>query len=439
MSTTVVSAHSLCKSYRVGGSGPRSATLAEALLRRIPQLARGSRHIAGDAAGRHLFWALRDVSFDLQQGSVVGIVGRNGAGKSTLLKILSRITPPTAGHAEIHGRVGSLLEVGTGFNPDMSGRENIYFSATILGMHKREIDRQLDTIIDFADIPGFVDTPVKQYSSGMYMRLAFAVAAHLPHEILFVDEVLAVGDVSFQRKCLGKLNESAQSGRTILFVSHNMAALVALCTRALLLEHGTLTQDGPAIDIVRAFESSLTTTKSGYEEISLDDAEHSGTGKGLFRTVQLTALRSGVPADTIATGDDLTVRLHIAAIESVADQNVAIIIYDAMGYRLIDVNLALHNDFVTLRAGESADISFRLRDLLLRPGEYRLGLWMGRAGAEDTDAVSSAISFLVNPSYDDVMHSTVFPGPYQCRFLHNVQRREGTINPETMQTSSDGS
>jgi lipopolysaccharide transport system ATP-binding protein len=206
-------------------------------------------------------WALRNVSFDIERGQIVGIIGPNGAGKSTLLKILSRITEPTEGRVEIHGRVGSLLEVGTGFHPELSGRENAYLSGALLGMRKVEIDRKLDEILAFAEIEKFADTPVKHYSSGMYVRLAFAVAAHLEPEILIVDEVLAVGDVSFQRKCLNKMEDVRQHGRTVLFVSHNMAAITRLCQRAILVSNGGIQKDGPAAEVASAYlMSSLRAT-----------------------------------------------------------------------------------------------------------------------------------------------------------------------------------
>src|SRR5580658_3852234 len=195
-------------------------------------------------------WALKDVNFEVQQGEVVGLIGRNGAGKSTLLKILARITRPTEGHAEIHGRVGSLLEVGTGFHGELTGRENVYMSGAILGMRKAEIDRKFDEIVAFSEVERFLDTPLKHYSSGMQMRLAFAVAAHLEPEVLLVDEVLAVGDASFQKKCLGKMSDVARRGRTILFVSHNMAAMKALCSRAVLIREGTIAKSGAVAEVV---------------------------------------------------------------------------------------------------------------------------------------------------------------------------------------------
>ena len=202
-----------------------------------------------------VFWALKDVSFDVKQGEVVGIIGRNGAGKSTLLKILCRITEPTTGRVGIRGRVASLLEVGTGFHPDLSGRENIYLNGAVLGMKRREIERHFDEIVTFAEVEKFIDTAVKRYSSGMYVRLAFAVAAHLNPEILLVDEVLAVGDASFQRKCLGKMNEVTRSGRTVLLVTHNLSVIPQLCERAVLLRHGRVAACGPAQEVLDSYVS----------------------------------------------------------------------------------------------------------------------------------------------------------------------------------------
>src|SRR5437660_3102468 len=198
------------------------------------------------------FWALKDVSLEVKEGEVLGLIGRNGAGKTTLLKILSRITRPTEGWAEIHGRVGSLLEVGTGFHPELTGRENTFLSGAILGMSKAEIERKFDEIVAFAELEKFIDTPVKHYSSGMYVRLAFAVAAHLEPDILLVDEVLAVGDIDFQRRCLGKMREATGEGRTVVFVSHNMASIRALCSRAILLDRGRVKADGNVEDVISA-------------------------------------------------------------------------------------------------------------------------------------------------------------------------------------------
>ena len=256
MSNLAIRVENLGKQYRIGGPQARYKTLRESLsgaatapLRRIRSLARGRQ--AKDADDT--IWALRDVSFEVRRGDVVGIVGRNGAGKSTLLKILSRITEPTTGSAELHGRVGTLLEVGTGFHPELTGRENIYLNGAILGMKRADTERKFDEIVAFAEVDRFIDTPVKHYSSGMYLRLAFSVAAYLEPDIFIVDEVLAVGDVQFQKKCLGKMENVAKQGRTVLFVSHNMAAVRNLCSQAILLRNGHTELAGPAEAVIAQY------------------------------------------------------------------------------------------------------------------------------------------------------------------------------------------
>jgi lipopolysaccharide transport system ATP-binding protein len=243
MSELAISIRDLGKRYRLHGGGPKArySTLRDAVTGVFKKPFR-RREPGKD------FWALRNVSFDVRRGDVVGVIGRNGAGKSTLLKILSLITDPTEGEADIHGRVGSLLEVGTGFHPELTGRENVYLNGSILGMRRSEIARQFDAIVSFAEVEEFIDTPVKFYSSGMYTRLAFAVAAHLETDILIVDEVLAVGDAAFQKKCLGKMNEVARGGRTVLFVSHNMQTISALCNRSLCLHRGSVVFAGSVVD-----------------------------------------------------------------------------------------------------------------------------------------------------------------------------------------------
>src|SRR5687768_14453025 len=251
MSDVAIQAQGLGKQYRLGAA-ERYRTFRETLVGAVKaplaKLRGGSRRKDDDS-----FWALRDVSFDIKRGEVVGVIGRNGAGKSTLLKVLSRITEPTSGYADVYGRVGSLLEVGTGFHNELSGRDNIYLNGSILGMTRAEIRGRFDEIVAFSECERFLDTPVKRYSSGMYMRLAFAVAAHLEPEILVVDEVLAVGDAAFQKKCLGKMNDVASRGRTVLFVSHNMAAVQGLCARAIRLDRGRVAEQGPAAPVVQRY------------------------------------------------------------------------------------------------------------------------------------------------------------------------------------------
>lgn len=275
-SDVAIRVEDLSKLYSIGGKKEKYRTLrdtvsdaATAPFRRVRSaLQRNGQGHTED----NTIWALKDVSFEVKRGEVVGVIGRNGAGKSTLLKILSRITEPTSGRAAIHGRVGSLLEVGTGFHPELTGRENIYLNGAILGMKRTELERRFDEIVAFAEVEKFIDTPVKHYSSGMYLRLAFAVAAHLEPEILLIDEVLAVGDASFQRKCLNKMQEVGQQGRTVLFVSHNILAITRLCPRTILLDEGGVLMDAPSYQVMRSYLSSGIGTSAAREWSDLSSA-----------------------------------------------------------------------------------------------------------------------------------------------------------------------
>jgi lipopolysaccharide transport system ATP-binding protein len=284
MSNLAIRVENLGKQYQIGGPQARYKSLRETLggaasapLRRIRSIARGGQ--AND--DRNTIWALRDVCFEVHPGEVVGIIGRNGAGKSTLLKILSRITEPTEGYAELYGRVGTLLEVGTGFHPELTGRENIYLNGAILGMQRAEIERKFDEIVAFAEVERFIDTPVKHYSSGMYLRLAFSVAAHLEPEILIVDEVLAVGDAQFQKKCLGKMEDVAKQGRTVLFVSHNMAAIRNLCSQALLLRNGHTELAGPADVVIKQYLAAGADVLAAMVALPCGAPDDAGAGTSL--------------------------------------------------------------------------------------------------------------------------------------------------------------
>src|SRR5947208_640174 len=259
MNNSVISVRGLGKAYRIGMVNPKHTNFRETVMEAIKTPFRRMRKYDDDFSSDEpdTFWALTDINFDVGQGEVLGVIGRNGAGKSTLLKVLSRITEPSEGEARIRGRVSSLLEVGTGFHPELTGRENIYLNGAILGMRKSEIAAKFDEIVAFSEVEKFLDTPVKHYSSGMYVRLAFAVAAHLEPEVLVVDEVLAVGDAAFQKKCLGKMSEVSQGGRTVLFVSHNMATVENLCQHALVLDHGQAVFTGSAKDGVQYYLKQL--------------------------------------------------------------------------------------------------------------------------------------------------------------------------------------
>ena len=261
MSSLMIKVNNLSKRYRIGAAQKGYKTFREAIMEGISAPVRNLARLRSltrfkEGYEEDVIWALKDVSFEVNEGEVLGIIGKNGAGKTTLLKVLSRITDPTSGFAEIHGRVSSLLEVGTGFHPELTGRENIFLNGAILGMRKREIERKFDDIVSFSEIEKYIDTPVKRYSTGMRVRLAFAVAAHLEPEILLIDEVLAVGDIAFQKKCLGRMGDIAKGGRTILFVSHNMGAIRSLCETAIWLDNGQIVKEGTAEEVVRAYEEN---------------------------------------------------------------------------------------------------------------------------------------------------------------------------------------
>ncbi len=365
------------------------------------------------------FWALKDVSLEVKEGEVLGLIGRNGAGKTTLLKILSRITRPTTGWADIHGRVGSLLEVGTGFHPELTGRENTFLSGAILGMSRREIISKFDEIVAFAELEKFIDTPVKHYSSGMYVRLAFAVAAHLEPEILLVDEVLAVGDIRFQKKCMGKMGDVARAGRTVVLVSHNMAAINALSSRVVLLNDGGIEFDGPTLEATaRYYAESLESAETGASLLNL---KREGNGKARFSTISVQPLNSAGDRNEAAyPGCDLSIETEIVCHSDISDCNLAIIIYEMNGFRVIDTNTAQKGEFVSLRAGQKARGCFLLRDVLLKPGKYFVGLWLGRLYMETIDHVESAATFDIVESEESSQHTIVYPGTYLCRFEQSV-------------------
>jgi lipopolysaccharide transport system ATP-binding protein len=333
-------AEDLRKLYRLGEGRPRHNTLRDLVASGVPAF---FRTLARPARRREVpsIWALDGVSFQVARGEVVGILGRNGAGKSTLLKVLSRITEPTAGWADIHGRVGSLLEVGTGFHSELTGRENLYLSGAILGMRRAEIARKFDEIVEFAEVARFIDTPVKRYSSGMYLRLAFAVAAHLEPEILLVDEVLAVGDAAFQKKCLGKMGDVAREGRTVLFVSHNLVAIESLCGRALWLDGGRIVREGPPGAVVSEYVRAAF-SPSTERVWSAEEAPHAA-GVRLCRT----AVRpdGGSPSDPITVRTPLVLELDYWNEDPKAHVSVSMAVYNGQDLLLFDVCPPLDPDW----------------------------------------------------------------------------------------------
>jgi lipopolysaccharide transport system ATP-binding protein len=380
----------LGKRYRLEGGGGdcyRYRSLREDLARwaKVPlRLLRGGTSPKGED-----FWALREISFELESGEVLGIIGRNGAGKSTLLKVLSRITSPTTGHVELRGRVGSLLEVGTGFHPELTGRENVFLNGSILGMTRREIGRKFDEIVAFAEVEKFLDTPVKRYSSGMYVRLAFAVAAHLEPEILIVDEVLAVGDAAFQKKCLNKMGDAAGQGRTILFVSHNMGAVQNLCRRGVLLEHGRVQMLGTAREVAARYLAA-----SEAAAATPLDERRDRTGEGRFRFEEVILFdAAGRPRAYAVTGEDLylKVRLRVSGDGPLpAPLEIGIAVREPQGLRITE--LASHFTGESPTTGAAArEITCYVPRLPLLPASYRLDLWCGVLGETEDYLLDAAV------------------------------------------------
>jgi homopolymeric O-antigen transport system ATP-binding protein len=356
----------LSKHYRLGERQRGYKTLRETIADAVKAPFRRFRGQRSEVERQKSadFWALKDVSFEVQPGEVVGIIGRNGAGKSTLLKILSRITEPTSGRIELRGRVGSLLEVGTGFHPELTGRENIYMNGSILGMSQREITRKFDEIVDFAEIEDFLDTPVKRYSSGMYVRLAFAVAANLEPEILIVDEVLAVGDQSFQRKCMGKMQSVASEGRAVLFVSHHLGVLEKLCHRGVVLQMGELAHDSPISTAVGHYVSSIS------EAAAIDLSQRKdrrGTGELQFREIW-TQIGDGQPVNSLAMGRPADFIFVLNEVRKNID--IQFTIYDQRGIAVTNMDSWRSSDADMTVDDAGTQFICRVDQLPLRAGRY---------------------------------------------------------------------
>lgn len=398
MSDIAVSVAGLSKLYHIGGAPRQTDRLGEQIAEVfVAPFRRMGRVLRGDAAGvaelERAFWALDDLSFEIHHGDVVGIIGHNGAGKSTLLKILSRITEPTRGYADIYGRISSLLEVGTGFHPELTGRENIFLNGSILGMRKREIERQFDAIVEFAEIGQFLDTPVKHYSSGMYVRLAFAVAAHLEPEILLVDEVLAVGDIAFQKKCLGKMGDVSKQGRTVIFVSHNMNALQRLCPRSLLLNQGRLVAEGPTDAVIAQYLTERTTTGAPDIWIDLADKAREGIGKVRFAAVSYTSHNPAAANQPYANGP-LDIALDIVSEGDRVVNSIAATIYDRYGTKLVNADTLTLGEAIQLTTGHNV-LRLKVERLHLNPGIYTLGLWAANPPGEMYDSLTAAVQLEV--------------------------------------------
>ena len=398
MSETVIKVENLTKFYQLGLIN--HGTLAKDLQgwwakfrgRDDPNSRISLTNSRNNDQNTDFIYALKDVSFDVQQGEVLGIIGANGAGKSTLLKILSRVTSPTSGCIKIKGRIGSLLEVGTGFHPELTGRENIYLNGAILGMRRHEIDKKLDEIIDFSGVEKFIDTPVKRYSSGMYVRLAFAVAAHLDPEILVVDEVLAVGDAEFQKKCLGKMGDvSKKEGRTILFVSHNMAAVRQLCTRGILLRNGSIYFQGSVEDTVDTYLKSSASICASY---SIKDAPRLNKGNGDIKFVSADVVDSCGNIVQAKCGQPFCLRIGMQVKDGgCLSVSNSLAIYDLDGRQLITLPAYVTIGTYNLSSGLHYAYCY-IKKLPLAVGEYRMGFWVG-ANGECYDHIDAVVPLSV--------------------------------------------
>jgi lipopolysaccharide transport system ATP-binding protein len=395
---TVIRVEGLSKRYRLGTRSLELDNLREALMR---PLRRAWRRPTADTAraGQGWLWALRDVAFEVEQGDVVGIIGPNGAGKSTLLKILSRITDPTEGSVRVRGRLSSLLEVGTGFHPELTGRENIYLNGAVLGMRRHEINARFDEIVAFADLTRFLDTPVKHYSSGMYVRLAFAVAAHLEPEILVVDEVLAVGDLAFQRKCLGKMSEVSRQGRTVLFVSHNVPAVEHLCRSGLVLQQGRLVFRGAARE---AIEHYLRMAAGGVEGqshvVDLRRAPRRTPGAPVLLQQLVLLAADGKPLEGgLGVGAPFEARIGLVLERPTVGLELVIRFDSLLGQRVLVASSTFDPAFARDERSGPQTASCQIPSLTLVPGDYRLRLALLVAGVE-IDAVEDAARLEILPA-----------------------------------------
>jgi lipopolysaccharide transport system ATP-binding protein len=406
MSAPAISIEGLGKRYILG----RAASATGLLSERLGQALR-RRRAHSDAGGTapEEFWALRDVSLDVPRGEVLGLIGHNGAGKSTLLKLLARVTPPSEGHITLRGRVASLLEVGTGFHPELTGRENIYLNGAILGMRRREIQSKFDRIVEFSGIERFLDTPVKRYSSGMYVRLAFAVAAHLEPEILLVDEVLAVGDAEFQRKCLGRMEEITDLGRTVIFVSHNLAAVSRICSRAAVIESGGLAMAGPTDEVVSYYvRRSASSQAGGVAEIPRG-AARTGDGRARLRRVALQD-SDGRVCDTLPMSRRLDVSLRFECEHPIPDACLVVGISTSAGQRVATAQSLGADRPAQLVAPGPFEATVSMAVTLV-PGQYAIDVVLANLSGYIVDQVDRALRFTVLNAAEKGLDEYPWPTP----------------------------
>jgi lipopolysaccharide transport system ATP-binding protein len=416
-SDIAISVKGLSKSYTIAHQGARATTLAEALIQRL-------RKPMGNSQ-RETFWALNDISLEIKKGDVVGVIGRNGAGKSTFLKILSRITEPTDGRIDLYGRVGSLLEVGTGFHPELTGRENVYLNGQILGMRRKEIARQFDAIVDFAGVERFLDTPVKRYSSGMYVRLAFAVAAHLDTEILLVDEVLAVGDAEFQKKCLGKMRDVASAGRTVLFVSHNMNAVSSLCQTGIFMQKGRVLLQASAREVLDLYSSAAQPAES------FDLTAHENRGPGHAAVLQTLTFfdETGRMSRVFKPLAAMRIEIEIQTPEPIRIPKLSIGVTSSRGERVCAVASYLSQDpLPSLHGTQRISCSLQLPALV--PGRYTLDVGISDGDLAFLDAVYTAAAFdVAEDNYLGTTHPNFAEmGQVMVRSNWQVEPGEGRLS-----------
>lgn len=407
--STAIKVENLSKIYRLGeiGTGTISRDLerwykTKLLGKEDPFLKIGESNDRSKKGASDIVYSLKDINFEIEQGDAVGIIGRNGAGKSTLLKILSRVTTPTTGRINIKGRVASLLEVGTGFHPELTGRENIYLNGAILGMRKKEIDRKLEEIIDFSGVERYIDTPVKRYSSGMYVRLAFAVAAHLESEILIVDEVLAVGDAEFQKKCLGKMGEvSKGEGRTVLFVSHNMAAVAHFCETGLLIKEGNVVKKGDAKEVINSFLNH--------------DSKYSYITKVIGR--EIPVITSVKLCEHMLNEDVLDLKITFTSPFTLINPNIGVIVRNSLGSPIFGTNCKIHVPIKTKNLKNG--IAHLSCPLNLLSGNYKLTIYLGDL-SKDYDFVDDAIQFAYQNKNDKISYDIMEIGALKVNAKWNI-------------------
>lgn len=373
-----------------------------------------------DSQTQEEFWALKDINFEINQGDKVGIIGRNGAGKSTLLKVLSRITEPTSGKIHINGRIASLLEVGTGFHPELTGRENIYLNGAILGMSRKEIKAKFDEIVAFAEVDKFLDTPVKRYSSGMYVRLAFSVAAHLEPEILVVDEVLAVGDAQFQKKCIGKMNDVSKEGRTILFVSHNMNAIEQLCQKVIILDGGRIINNS---ETKHAISFYLNKMQENLNNVSINNMPRINNYGEKIRISEATLINEkGLEVNAYKAREKITLALELKVIENVDDVHININVYDIQQYLITTITSRTEYGYIKCTSGNTIHIQVALDSLMLSPGDYNLTITVGKRGHQPFDILQHILAFnILNTAFEQKVAHPNLPGIIQVNSSWVVQ------------------